>query len=216
MHNKTHRSPLCLIFPFLSQSTKLVSGTTCPAMPFQWSWLWISVLSPSGGITKRKVFPSLPQKSAFRSDDAQSPSVWCPTMHGPLQTPTSSYAFPCVSSYFPHKTNFSLKPLTLQVSLCPHSPPLSHYTWLHQPAPSDRERLKGFGNKWVLLCMELCMCYDLASTAMLDFKWLLLRDTGSQFTFTSLQAITEKAHAHTHTSLMKTTFVPSCLLSLTQ
>lgn len=144
--SKTHRSPLYSIFPFLSQSTKLswCQEQRVLHMPFQWRWLWISALSPSGGITKEKVFPSLLQKSAFRSDNTKSPSVCCPAMHGPLQTPTSSYAFPCVFSYVPHKTNFSLKPLTLQVSLCPHNPPLSHYTWLHQPAPSDRERLKGF------------------------------------------------------------------------
>jgi len=46
----------------------------------------------------------------------------------------------------------------------------------------------------------LYVLWLLASTTMLDFQWLLFRDTGSQFTFSALQTIAEKAHAHTHFS----------------
>lgn len=158
-----HIAPLCTQFSPSFHRAQSLAGVrnnmscTCHSSG---RWLWISILSPPGGTTKGKAFPSLLQKSTFRSDNTQSPSVWCPTMHGPLQTPASSYAFPCVFSYFPRKTDFSLKPLTLWVPLCAHTPPPSHYTCLQQPAPSDRKHLKGFGNKWVLLCMELCMCYD--------------------------------------------------------
>lgn len=159
------------------------------------------------------MFPSFLQKSTLRSGNTQLPSICCPTMQGLLQTPISSYASACVFSYFPH---FSLPSLALWGPVCPHNQSTLHYT--------TNTSLLLFQLKNFLRDLEANECYHLWSSVCVttvnvysDVRFQF-RDTGSQFTFTSLQIVTEGAHARAHTrthaSLMKTTFVLSCFVLL--